>query len=89
MDPYAVLGVPREATPAEITAAYRRLVRALHPDAPEPDPERLAEVLAAYRELRDHPGPAQRTERPEPPPVRRAARRWEPDIRAGPVRRER
>ncbi|WP_275895892.1 MULTISPECIES: J domain-containing protein [Amycolatopsis] len=88
MDPYAVLGVPREATPAEITAAYRRLVRALHPDAPEPDPGRLAEVLAAYRELRDSPRPAE-PPRPEPRAVRRPARRWEPDIRAGPVRRER
>ena len=32
-DPYAQLGVSRAATPAEINAAYRKLVRALHPDS--------------------------------------------------------
>lgn len=31
-DPFAVLGVPNTATPAEIAAARRRLARAIHPD---------------------------------------------------------
>ena len=31
-DPYAVLGLPPTATLDEITRAYRRQVRALHPD---------------------------------------------------------
>ncbi|NIH88330.1 J domain-containing protein [Amycolatopsis granulosa] len=87
MDPYAVLGVPRDATPAQISAAYRRLVRELHPDAADPDPERLAEVLAAYRALRERPVPVA-----PPQPARRVRRRpspGEPDIRAGPVRWER
>lgn len=32
-DPHAVLGVPKDATSAEIRAAWRRLVRENHPDA--------------------------------------------------------
>ncbi|AOP47506.1 J domain-containing protein [Streptomyces lydicus] len=56
-DPYAVLGVPPSASAREITAAYRRLVRALHPDtgaAGRPDARHgLDEVLAAYRTLHD------------------------------------
>lgn len=32
-DLYAVLGVPRTATAAELTAAYRRRARTTHPDA--------------------------------------------------------
>lgn len=31
-DPYAVLGVPRDASEDEVRAAYRRLVRSEHPD---------------------------------------------------------
>ena len=57
-DPYAVLGVDRSASAARITAAYRRLVRALHPDTrpgPPPAPERLGEVLTAYETLAPHP----------------------------------
>lgn len=33
-DPYTVLGVPRDATREEVTRAYRRRVRRLHPDVP-------------------------------------------------------
>lgn len=53
-DPYRVLGVAPTATDAEITGAYRRLVRHLHPDADNnADPNELEEVLAAYQLLRD------------------------------------
>lgn len=54
-DPHAVLGVDTAASSAEITAAYRRAVRACHPDAPHPDRDRLAAVIAAYRQLRNQP----------------------------------
>jgi len=85
-DPYAVLGVDPGAGPAEITTAYRRAVRACHPDTEHPDRERLAAVIAAYRQLRSHPRDtaAPREERPIPVRVRPPAR--EPDLRAGPVR---
>jgi curved DNA-binding protein CbpA len=60
-DPYEVLGVPRSADPATITAAYRRLVRAHHPDiyvGDDPDQRaarhrRMASINAAYRILND------------------------------------
>lgn len=60
MTPYTVLGVSRSATAAEITRAYRNLLRAYHPDTRERaqpadgDPDAaLREVLAAYDVLRD------------------------------------
>lgn len=57
-DPYIVLGVSPRATPAEITQAYRRLLRDYHPDrrAGESNSgadERLRQILAAYAMLRD------------------------------------
>ncbi|WP_093802609.1 J domain-containing protein [Streptomyces sp. Wb2n-11] len=61
-DPYAVLGVEPTASAGQITSAYRRLVRALHPDADpgtapgpgEPAVDgRFADVVAAYGTLRD------------------------------------
>jgi curved DNA-binding protein CbpA len=59
-DPYAVLGLPPTATQDQITNAYRRQVRTLHPDVrttsqparPRSD-EQLRRVLAAYSLLRD------------------------------------
>lgn len=101
-DPYQTLGVTRAATPAEIAAAYRALVRALHPDTQhEPaDPARLAEVLAAYTLLRDPPRRATYdTQHPvaAPPPApgptsipvrtHPARPHRQPDIRVGPVHR--
>jgi curved DNA-binding protein CbpA len=102
-DPYAVLGVPPDATPAQITTAFRRLARALHPDtsAGPSGPPGLDDVLAAYQTLHD---PARRTahdrtRRPPATPDRPAAtpspspnrqpvdRRAAPDIVAGPPRR--
>ena len=56
-DLYQVLGVEPSASAAEITTAYRRLVRSLHPDSAADedvaDGTRLAQVLAAYEVLRD------------------------------------
>ncbi|WP_223167991.1 J domain-containing protein [Nonomuraea sp. SYSU D8015] len=55
-DHYTVLGVEPSASPAQITSAYRRLLRVLHPDARPAEPaahERFAEVLDAYATLRD------------------------------------
>jgi len=54
-DPYACLGVTPDATRDEITAAYRRLVRSLHPDLAETptDPTALQAVISAHRLLID------------------------------------
>lgn len=58
-DPYAVLGVPAAATPAEISHAFRTKLRTLHPDAgnagspPTADTKaQLQQLLAAYALLR-------------------------------------
>jgi molecular chaperone DnaJ len=52
---YALLGVPREATEAEIKKAYRKLAMEYHPDRnPAPDAEaRFKEITEAYEVLRD------------------------------------
>lgn len=52
---YAALGVGREASTAQIRAAYRELVRRYHPDqSAEPDAaERFRRIQAAYEVLRD------------------------------------
>jgi curved DNA-binding protein CbpA len=95
-DPHAVLGVNPDASSAEITAAYKRAVRASHPDASHPDRDRLAAVIAAYRQLRNQsrddlgdpeagPGSSRGTDIP----VRvhhHSPTPPEPDLRAGPVR---
>lgn len=49
-DPYAVLGLTRSATAAEIKQAYFALVRA-HP--PEQDQDTFKRVRAAYERLRE------------------------------------
>src|SRR5262245_10623569 len=58
--PYEGLGVDIEATGATIKAAWRRLAREHHPDTTGGDAQaaraatrRMAEINAAYEELRD------------------------------------
>lgn len=54
MDPYAVLGLPADASLEEATAAYRALAKEHHPDV-TPDPrsaEVMAQINAAFDELR-------------------------------------
>lgn len=58
-DPYAVLGVGRNAGDAEIRAAYRELVAKFHPDKHQGNPleglaaEKMADVNRAYEILSD------------------------------------
>lgn len=55
-DPYAVLGVPINASPTELKTAYRRLARQRHPDADPANPwaeEEFKELAAAYDLLSD------------------------------------
>ena len=55
-DPFEVLGLPRQAAESEVRQRYLELVRQSPPDR---DPERFAEVRAAYDAVRD---PARRLE---------------------------
>ncbi len=55
-DPYAVLGVPTDASPSELKSAYRRLARLRHPDADPTNPwleDDFKELAAAYDLLSD------------------------------------
>lgn len=55
-DPYATLGVSRDATAEEITAAYRRLAREYHPDRNPGNAvaeQRMKEINAAYDVLKN------------------------------------
>jgi curved DNA-binding protein CbpA len=85
-DLYAILGVPPSATQAEISHAYRALLRRHHPDTRDPHDElqravsdaALQQVLAAYTVLHDPDRRAaydQENEPPAPPPARPARRR--------------
>jgi hypothetical protein len=59
-DPFAVLGLPLDASSDAIKAAWRKLAREHHPDVSSGEPgverratKRMAEINAAYQELRD------------------------------------
>ena len=51
-DLYSTLGVPNDATPAEIKAAYKRKAKETHPDAGG-DAEKFQQVTLAHRILSD------------------------------------
>jgi curved DNA-binding protein CbpA len=53
LDAYAVLQVDPTAHRVVIRAAYHALARQFHPDGPEPDPARMAELNHAYDQIRD------------------------------------
>jgi curved DNA-binding protein CbpA len=81
-DPFAVLGVAREATEGEIHAAYRAAVRRTHPDAGG-SAAQFEAVQEAYETLRD---PARRARlrradasAPRPSQTPRASARTAPD----------
>ncbi len=98
-DPYAVLGLRSGASRAEVTHAYRALLRRHHPDTrgeapgtPTDSDASLGQVIAAYAQLR-HAEPVETpTRRPAatPPQGRSDASHAPIDdrspIRAGPVR---
>jgi curved DNA-binding protein CbpA len=55
-DPYATLGVARNAGEKDIKSAYRKLAKELHPDTNKDNPqaaERFSDVTAAYDLLSD------------------------------------
>lgn len=55
-DPYATLGVPRNADDGEIKSAYRKLARKFHPDVNPNNPEaeeKFKQISAAYAILGD------------------------------------
>jgi curved DNA-binding protein CbpA len=52
-DHYATLGVPRDAAPASIKAAYRRASAAAHPDRDGGSDEAMAAINQAYEVLGD------------------------------------
>jgi DnaJ-class molecular chaperone len=55
-DYYDVLGIGRDASPAEVKKAFRRLARELHPDVNDHDPEaeeKFKEAAEAYEVLSD------------------------------------
>ena len=54
MDPHAVLGLPPDATPERVTAAYRELAKRWHPDrgGGRDAERRMAEINGAYDLLR-------------------------------------
>ncbi len=67
VDPYAVLGVPRDASPLQVARAHRRLAKRFHPDrGADGDADRMRRINEAWHILseparrsaydREHPG---------------------------------
>lgn len=53
MNHYDTLGVPRDATAADIRAAYKRQAKAQHPDRAQGDSQRMQALNVAYHTLKD------------------------------------
>lgn len=53
MTHYSTLGVPTDASPDQIKAAYRKVASAAHPDRAEGDAQAMAAINEAYRVLSD------------------------------------
>lgn len=96
-DFYAALGIPADATPAQISHAYRDLLRRHHPDIRDTEDSEqrvtsdaaLRQGVAAYAVLHD-PNARERYDRERSPGVH-VRPRWAPPnsespIQAGPVR---
>jgi hypothetical protein len=83
-DPYAVLGVPRDATPLQVARAHRRLAKRHHPDLQTDDgdraraAERMRRINEAWAVLSD---PATRAEYDRAYPAAGTARagHWAPN----------
>src|SRR3712207_4028420 len=67
---YEVLGVPREASQAEIRGAYRRLAKERHPDHPSGSADQFSLLQEAHAVLSD---PDRRRTRDEAPDLAHAA----------------
>ena len=68
-DYYAVLGLPADASAKEVTKAYRKLARELHPDKNPNNAaaeERFKEVSVAYEVLGDDTKRSEYDEVPDP-----------------------
>jgi curved DNA-binding protein CbpA len=96
-DPYAELGVARDATPAEITRAFRDLLRRHHPDtrrpadaqSPSESDERLHRIIAAHAALataREQAGQVPEPSRAVERPQQRSPAAADDTIRVGPIR---
>jgi len=75
VDPYAELGVSRDASSEEIRCAYRQVARRHHPDVNRDPggPERFAAAARAYEILSDPAARARYDNRfPGPVPIRRS-----------------
>ena len=88
MDPYAVLGVARDAPASEIRRAYVTLARSTHPDVRGDDPdaaEQMRRINLAWEMLSDAGSRAavdrRLTQRPQTPPASRYAPAPEPAAR--------
>ena len=82
VDPYAELGVSRDASSEEIRRAYRQVARRHHPDVNgnPGGPERFAAAARAYEILSDPAARARYDNRfPRPVPIRQSLRRPIPE----------
>jgi len=81
-DPYRVLGIGSDATSAEVARAYRRLARAVHPDARPGDPAAAGQFRAlteAYDLLSDPARRAAWDQLHQPRPAAPSGRRRPPE----------